>query len=136
METRKVPASEQILQGALELIRDPKHWSKRSFAKDKDGVSVSTYDDSACSFCAIGALTVSARKWLKEKGGLKNCDNEGRFAHCTAIDYLIKSIESFKIQKNPRQHNLRISEVNDRSTHEEILSYFNKAIELASRHYN
>lgn len=44
------------LQNARDLITDPNKWTKRSFAKDSHGNSVSATSSRAVCFCSIGAL--------------------------------------------------------------------------------
>ena len=41
---------------AHELLADPKHWTKRAYARDKDGQSVSAHSDEAVCWCVLGAI--------------------------------------------------------------------------------
>lgn len=47
--------SEKILQ-AMEIIGDRKRWTKGTFARDSDGVTINPRDSDAVCFCSIGAL--------------------------------------------------------------------------------
>ncbi|WP_454287233.1 DUF6197 family protein [Rhizobium arsenicireducens] len=49
-----------LLTKALELIRDPDHWTQGQFARDAAGQKVSINSPSATCFCSIGAVLVLA----------------------------------------------------------------------------
>lgn len=44
------------LIAARALIADPKHWTRKTGARDRNGAAVPPCLPEACSFCAIGAL--------------------------------------------------------------------------------
>jgi len=46
----------ELLVATKALILDPKHWTQRSWARDKGGISTSEADKSAYCFCLSGAL--------------------------------------------------------------------------------
>jgi hypothetical protein len=46
----------EVLEGALEILRDPKRWTKGSYARNTNGNSVRPHDDDAVCFCSSGAL--------------------------------------------------------------------------------
>jgi hypothetical protein len=54
------PVSVAIIERARELIAEPEHWCRGSYARGKGGVSVSVGDSSARRFCAMGALILAA----------------------------------------------------------------------------
>jgi hypothetical protein len=54
------PVSAIIMERARELIAEPEHWCRGSYARGKGGVSVSVGDSSARRYCAMGALILAA----------------------------------------------------------------------------
>jgi hypothetical protein len=60
----------QLLKEANEVLASEANWTKRAFAKDKDGHTCSTYDNGAVQFCLIGAVT---RRFMKD-GPHRNYD--------------------------------------------------------------
>lgn len=46
----------EVLTKAQDLIRDPKHWTKGSFAINKNGNRVDPSSDKAFCFCMVGAI--------------------------------------------------------------------------------
>jgi hypothetical protein len=46
----------QILTDAQELIRDPKYWTRRGYARDAHGAIVGPRSASACCWCGAGAI--------------------------------------------------------------------------------
>lgn len=41
---------------AHELLSDATKWTKKTYARDEDGVDIDVQDPKACSFCIIGAI--------------------------------------------------------------------------------
>lgn len=54
------PINVRLIERARELIADPEHWCRGSYARGKGGVSVSVGDSSARRYCAMGALILAA----------------------------------------------------------------------------
>jgi hypothetical protein len=54
------PVTVTIMERAREVIADPEHWCRGSFARGRGGVSVSVGDVSARRYCAIGAIILAA----------------------------------------------------------------------------
>ena len=48
--------TKDILNKAKELISNPNHWAKGSYAFNKQGKEVSYESNDACQFCALGAI--------------------------------------------------------------------------------
>jgi hypothetical protein len=46
----------EIIKGARELISDPERWSQGWYAHDKKGDWADFASDSACRWCAMGAI--------------------------------------------------------------------------------
>ena len=46
----------QILTAAQDLIRDPKHWTQRAYARDRHGAGVGSNHPNAVCWCADGAI--------------------------------------------------------------------------------
>jgi hypothetical protein len=54
------PLKLQIIEDAMTLIRDERHWCRGELARDADGLSVDATDSSAIRRCAFGALVSAA----------------------------------------------------------------------------
>jgi hypothetical protein len=50
------PSTYQILADAQNLIRDPKHWTQRTYARTDQGVPVGPTNPLASCWCTVGAL--------------------------------------------------------------------------------
>lgn len=51
----------EVLRAARNLISDPKHWTRGSFARDKEGRMVLPEDRRATQWCAAGAIYATTR---------------------------------------------------------------------------
>jgi hypothetical protein len=51
----------EIIREAIETISDPERWTQGVFARDAAGREVGSLEDDAVCFCALGAMTKSAR---------------------------------------------------------------------------
>ena len=49
--------AQEILIGARDLIAQRGRWGKGHYAVDKGGLSISTWDENAFKFCAVGAVS-------------------------------------------------------------------------------
>ncbi len=114
MKTNKLEVK-KFLTEARVLIQDEKSWCKKSPARNKRGIGVFVDSPEACQFCAIGALAKVAEA------------NHGRFennlVYTMALDHLSKQLEWRPI-----------TDFNDdpKTTHQDILSLFDKAIQAIS----
>jgi hypothetical protein len=54
------PVSIRMIEKARELIAEPEHWCRGSYARGKGGASVPVMDRSAQRHCAMGALILAA----------------------------------------------------------------------------
>lgn len=50
------PKLHEIFTNALELIRDPHHWTQLVYARDAEGYPRSEIEPEACQFCVMGAV--------------------------------------------------------------------------------
>jgi hypothetical protein len=96
----------EVLEGALEILRDPKRWTKGAFAKDKYGFALNFFDRAVC-FCSIGAL-------------IKASDRNCAWYYPPGLDVLSDAV------------NIPVSAWNDapERTHAEIIQGFEKAIAM------
>lgn len=46
----------EILQKAMELIKEPDHWTQKKYARDKFGGPAPYWEERAVAFCSIGAI--------------------------------------------------------------------------------
>ena len=66
-------ASADILRAARARIADPKNWTQNTFAKDADGVELTSYDlsgdeYSAVCWCAYGAIYAESSEPFSDAG--------------------------------------------------------------------
>ncbi len=99
------------LQAARDLITDPKAWIKGDYARSEQGLTLysPSHPDAAC-FCAIGAL---ARASGMSAGQVEQSDL------AAALNLAMGRIPQASV-----------ANLNDSSTHEEILAIFDRAIEV------
>ncbi len=55
-------ASETLI-AAKALIEDEAHWTRKAYARNQAGKPVPTVNETACQFCAIGALNRAGHTW-------------------------------------------------------------------------
>lgn len=108
MSTLQMKPSE-ILIAAKTVISDEANWTKGSFARDAEGVSLGDgYDNSAVCFCSLGAIEHVTKADIGDT---------------PAITYL--SIAAFDISLST------IEELNDHSSHAMVMQMWDLAIDLA-----
>ena len=56
MNTHDMTLAADIIAGTIDLLRDPKNWTKLAFARNADYQSVLPYASSACSWCLVGGI--------------------------------------------------------------------------------
>lgn len=100
-----------ILTKAQDLIRDPKNWTKGTYAREEGGHPVAVDEPSAVCFCSIGAL-------VKVLDG--DPDNLRMARGC-----LVSAVRDSDPDING------IAEFNDHHTHEEVMAVWDNARELA-----
>ena len=108
----------EILRAARERISDPGRWTKNELARERNGVSVPSWDDAACQWCAIGAAWCEAGAAL---GALH-----------PAIDALANAAQELFPERIVGIA-WRVSTVNDHpeTTHADVLRVYDRAISLA-----
>jgi hypothetical protein len=103
-----------VLQEARALISDPAKWTQCSFARDAKGKSLfSGYNKDAVCWCAMGAIEKVLGKDLSLDLTPYTILKDTGYIHIT--DWPPSGVTTY----------------NDRSTHQEVLSLFDKAIENA-----
>lgn len=96
------------LVAARALIADEKRWTQREFARDETGIPVDPVDDSACAWCALGALS-----------RVLNCSPLGE--DWSRVETLASVVTEDGL----------VVEVNDTDGHAAVLAMFDRAIEAA-----
>lgn len=99
------------LTKAQDLIRDPDHWTQRSYARDRTGNDTPVWSDDAHCFCTLGALR---RVVGDDRGAL--------YVACRNL------IDDATISIIPEMTTV---EFNDRFSHEAVMKLWDKARELA-----
>lgn len=103
--------TKEILIAARALIAKPENWTQQYLARDSEGQCVDYASKEAICFCGIGAILKSARDvgWgISESGRVR----AGFAAY---------------ISENTSYYG--ISDLNDQTSHEEVLAMFDKYIE-------
>lgn len=99
-----------ILVGAKTLIRDPQFHTRQAFARSRNWVPVVSASPLACSWCALGALTVAEQgESIRDLSAAREALNEA----------------AFRLGKNSP------SIVNDELGHAAVMKMFDEAIEIA-----
>lgn len=102
-----------ILTKARELISDPNHWTKNTFARDHHGNFSDPKSPNTTCWCSLGALkkytSTDSREYFEAVNQLEE-------ALLELTNYGWTSIAAF----------------NDAHTHEQVLEIFDKAIENAA----
>ncbi len=103
----------EILTKGLELIRDPKHWTKNVLAKDSENRDVDPMAPSAVCWCSIGALVKA----------------EGNGMQGEAYHEALCALEA--AEGAAGFYREWVSVFNDTHTHTEVVKVWEKAIEHA-----
>lgn len=98
----------EILKKARELITDPEHWTRDTYARDAEGEYCNMNSPRAAKFCALGAI-----RRVSNSMSLGYLDSDAR----VAMDMLARKIGGPSI-----------AQFNDHHTHEEVLAKFDGAI--------
>lgn len=117
MNKKKTPTTRDVLIAAKELINEPKKWTKGSRAADDNGTPVDINNDSARSFCIVGAVYYKAIT-------LGASEHVGR----SAFDLLEKALPASARTKQLHVFNDRKS-----TTHGMIIRLFDRAIGARAR---
>jgi hypothetical protein len=118
-------AKEQ-LTAAKALIADPGHWCQGTYARGLGGRQVSIAEESeACSWCALGALwkVINPEDWEE----VENVSCQSTPAH--------KLLHAAALKLAPEGYSTSLGSpvpyINDRMTHADVMTMFDKAIESA-----
>lgn len=99
-----------VLKAAREKLADEKNWTQRVTARDAEGWPVNPKSPDACSWCIVGALIAAS------PGDIKAARLAG---------------EALKAQLGPGLAS-SLSFLNDRTSHYQVLTLFDKAIKEQS----
>jgi hypothetical protein len=101
----------EVLVAARELIVEPDRWTKRTLAANEEGVGVDPTSEEAVCWCTVGAIQKAAA----------SANNPDELEHLA-----VRAMFNTYIPYYP------LGDWNDGSTHELVLSVFDKAIELSN----
>ena len=107
----------KTLQKARYRITDENHWCQGEHARNANGDYVFYRSENAVSWCAQGAV-------LRET-------QDDPFLRERCLDVLYENLS-----KSWQQHEFKVNDFNDASTHVEVLDLFNLAIRITSRSQN
>lgn len=111
----------KALQGAKKLIKSPANWCQGHMVRDDKGQRVaSIWAQEATKYCGYAAL---ARVCVKPG------DDEAHDLHHECLLIMHKALR--EIEGKDSKEECSIVVYNDRHTHDDMLSLFDKAIELA-----
>jgi hypothetical protein len=125
-------ASEILIKSA-KTIDYAQNWTRNIVARDFSYKGCEPRDANAVCWCSLGAIEKNLPSHLTVLLGDDEVDK--------AVFYLAKAMSLGRVMDKPttsgalRDLNL-VGEVNDRSTHLQVLQYFKTAIELAKKEEN
>ena len=93
----------ETLIAARRLINDPNNWIKGHLAQNASGTAVDPTDESACKFCAVGAIQAASPMLDNEQWAVSEIEFVNRIALLWYNDY-------------------------QSTTHQDVLVLFDKAI--------
>ena len=100
----------QYLQTVRQKISNPQHWTKGAFARDSNGMAVMELNEEAVCWCIMGAVFA--------------CDN----TNDQFVDGVYIVSQLIFTMGYPT-----VSSFNDSSTHEQVLSMLDAAIEISKQ---
>lgn len=116
--TTRVKTPLEILIEARELISVPERWTQGDYARDREGKGLIDHPSiKPVCYCTLGACTAIEELHNIHEGGL----DPSR----AIMSILLKALDN--LVEKPTT----IDDYNDTHTHEEILTLFDKAIEIA-----
>ena len=108
-------AKQDLIQ-AKALIENPKHWTRKAYARNSDGVSVCIIDPSACAFCASGATMKAV---INTSDGIEDNDDKRELVARSLLSIVALETEG-----------CILVDLNDDFSHEYVMSAYDKAIEM------
>lgn len=111
-----LPMSEFLIK-AKALIDSPEKWTQGAFARDNAGYEVPSLDSSACRFCSGGAILRTCYQLIPDEKNSKQKEN-----------IVIFMLESLNTEFQP---NKSITSFNDNNTFEDVMLWWDNAIETA-----
>jgi len=111
--------TKEILTRAKEIITDPKRWAKGYYAFNKHQQAVASSSPRAVCWCALGAI----RKAVEDVTGAATCTTVFNTELADATLHMYNNLDQDRF--------CNISKFNDtpETTHEQILEFFDKAIQ-------
>lgn len=106
----------ELLINAKAVIQDPAHWVQEKLAVDASGLSTACRKPDACRWCAMGAM-------------LNQSDGTGAMRKAERL--LTAQAEALLDFKGLTHKDNAITAVNDKLTHADVMTMFDKAIESA-----
>lgn len=108
-----------VLEHALQLITDPKHWIQGAFARDVDGYTCGAKSQDACCYCAFGAIRVAA--------------GESNSLGILALSELAADLPTGFFADNKKEeyetlHSVTFWQDHPTTTHADVLNQFKKTI--------
>lgn len=111
-----LPVLEVLTEARNILGQGSKKWIQGTNAQDKQGNYVDPWDETAICFCSYGVIQ-------------RVVGNDQSALYDWTVTFLREALHE--------KFNSYISQMNDNSTYEEVLSYFDTAIDLAKKNkYN
>ena len=103
---------------ALEIIREPEHWTTKVYARDAGGIECPPIDPDACTWCALGAIHRAARE-------LYGANDETWESADSVTAFLAGLID----EDSPASHDETVANFNDDEGHAAVIALFASALE-------
>ncbi len=100
----------KLLRKTRALLKNPKRWTQNAYARNKINVPCSSTNETACSFCLLGAM------W---RTSVEKCDYYAFQNACTELTSTLRTNDNYY---------LTLQIYNDTHTHKEILTLLDRTI--------
>jgi hypothetical protein len=115
----------EVLESGLKNIEKIKNWTQQSYARNEQGRMVLILDQSACSYCSIGAILKVAG--YNDMTSMVGEADEGNPLAKITVD-AVKVIRGEVVARMGLRMSGSIEEFNDDHPHEEVVKIFKQAI--------
>ena len=109
-------AKQDLIQ-AKALIENPKHWTRKAYARDAEGRGTTPTNPSACSFCASGAMVKAV---ANTSDGVGRNDDERESVAGNLLILTAMEMEG-----------CTLVDLNDDFSHDYVMAAYDKAITMA-----